>query len=201
MIKINLLGDALALAAAKKPEKAEQQAEQQVYVQEEGAGRASIPIAGLVVCLAFCSMGLMYYLYLSRQVEQAEKRKVDLETQKKALEKYNLLYKQYQDQKDTLKKKLDVIKKVKLKQESTVQVIEQLANCVPDDIWFDEVYVNGKSVTVVGNGGTFEAINIFRSKLADNKKWFTKVNHQGSTKVSAQAVSFTITFELVEDPS
>jgi type IV pilus assembly protein PilN len=201
MIKINLLGETLAAPLPKKADKAAEQQAEQVYVQEASSRRVSLPIAGALVCLAFSAIGLVYYMYMNRVMEEREARRVELDGQKKALEKYNSLYSQYQSQKDVLKKKLEVIQKIKAKQELTVHVLEELANCVPDDVWFDEIYVTGKNVTITGSGGTFEAIDNFRGRLSDNKKWFTKVNQQGGTKVSAQAVSFTITFEVVEEIS
>ena len=61
MIRINLLGDAVLQAGAKKPEKAEVA---QVYAAGEGAGRMSVPVAGIVVGLIFASFGGIYWLML-----------------------------------------------------------------------------------------------------------------------------------------
>ena len=49
---------------------------------------------GLLVGLAIASMGLVYYLYMSRKMEKLEQQKVELETQKKELEKFTTMYNQ-----------------------------------------------------------------------------------------------------------
>lgn len=198
MIKINLLGDSLAQTASKRSEKAEQA--EQVYGQEGSVRRASLPVAGLLVGLLFASGGFVYYLILSGQVEKEELRKVELEKKKKELEKYSQLFKQYQDQKESLKRKLDIIKKLKVQQELPVHFLEELANCIPDDVWFLELTQSGKNITIKGSGGSFEAVHQFRTRLTENKTWFKNVSHRSSDKKAARMVDFSVTFELV-DPS
>ena len=56
MIKINLLGDALAPAGAKKGGEKSSAEPVQVYTGE-GGSRASLPIAGVVVGLVFAALG------------------------------------------------------------------------------------------------------------------------------------------------
>lgn len=201
MIKINLLGDSLALAAARTGEKPAEQQVDPVYAQVETSRRTSLPVAGAIVGLTLASAGLVYYFWLDHQIQNAEATKTKLEAQKQELDKYTKLYKEYVEKKELLKKKLEVLRGLKGNQELTVKVMEQLANCVPDDIWFNDLLINGRSITVTGSGRSFESVNLFRGKLAENRIWFTKVNHQTSTRDNAQNVSFTITFELAESAS
>ncbi len=200
MIKINLLGDSLGQAALRKTDKAEQQAEQ-VYAQEDAARRVSLPIAGLLVGLAAASAGLIYYLQITRKFERLEAQKAELEAQKAELEKYTVMYSQYTSQKEELKRKLESINKVKAKQEITVKLMQEIANSIPDNIWFDSLDVNGNQLTIVGNGGTFEAINIFRNKMTENTKWFRKVNQQSGERTTSRSVHFTISAEIVAEQS
>lgn len=200
MIKINLLGEALSQSNQRKADKSEPQAEQ-VYTQEESVRRASLPIAGLLVGLVFASIGGLYYLYLNREFEKKERYKAELEVQQKELEKYTSLYQQYVQQKDELKKKYTAIKAIKDRQELPVKLMQELANCIPDDIWFKDIVFSENTLSMTGSGSTFEAVNIFRSRLTDNTKWFKNVTHQGSKKESAQAVNFMITLDVVDNPS
>ncbi len=201
MIKINLLGDSLAQASAKKTDKAAEQQAEQVYAQVEPSRRTSLPVAGVIVGLTFSCAGLVYYLWLDHQIQKAEEVKAKLEAEKQELDKYTKLFNEYVAKKELLKKKIEVLTRLKGNQELTVKVVEQLANCVPDDIWFNELYINGRALTVTGFGRSFESVNVFRGKLAENRNWFNKVNHQVSTRDNARNVSFTITFELADSAS
>ena len=69
MIKINLLGDALAQGGGKKADRAEPA---QIYGEGEGGGRSSLPIAGIIVGLLFASTGGVNYIFLNNEVQRAE---------------------------------------------------------------------------------------------------------------------------------
>lgn len=192
MIRINLLGDTLAQATGKKPDKAEPT---QVYAQGEGSDRSSFPIAGLVVGLVFASLGLVYYLMLARDVRQAEERVVKLEQEKRDLAKYIALEKTFREQKESLQKKKEVMLGLKTAQQLPVHLLEELANVLPDDVWFKDVSQKGMAITIKGESGSFEAINLFRNKLLEQTKWFGNVNYPTANK-KAGVVEFTISFDL-----
>ena len=71
MIKINLLGDALAQSGAKKGSDKGAAEPAQIYTGE-GSSRSSLPIAGVVVGLAFTALGGIYFLWLNNEVTKAE---------------------------------------------------------------------------------------------------------------------------------
>lgn len=195
MIKINLLGDSLSPVAGKKAEKADQV--QQVYVQEEGARRASLPVAGVLVGVLLASFGVVYYLVLNHRLEKAEAYRASLEKEKVELERYTKQYESYQKQKEELQKKLTLIRGLKAKQELSVHLLEEIANCVPDDVWMESLLQQENGITIKGEGGSFEAINQFRSRLAENKKWFKNVSHLESTRKASKVIDFVVTFDLV----
>lgn len=195
MIKINLLGDTLSQAGGKRQEKSEQV--QQVYAQEEGARRSSLPIAGLLVGLLLASGGVVYYLVLNHKIVKAEERRAALEKEKQELERYTKQYERYQKQKEELQKKLALIRELKVKQELPVHLMEEIANCVPDDVWMESLLQQGKGITIKGESGSFEAINQFRSRLQENKKWFRNVSHTESTRKASKTIDFVVTFEMV----
>jgi type IV pilus assembly protein PilN len=192
MIRINLLGDTLVQAAGKKPDKAEPA---QVYAQGEGSGRSSFPIAGLLVGLVCASFGLVYYMMLDREVRQAQERVVKLEQEKRDLAKYIALEKTFREQKESLQKKKEVMLGLKTAQQLPVHLLEELANVLPDDVWFKEVSQKGMAITIKGSSSSFEAINVFRNKLIEQSKWFRNVNYPTADK-KAGVVEFTISFDL-----
>jgi len=196
MIRINLLGDTLAQTAGKKPDKAEPA---QVYAQGEGSGRSSFPIAGLLVGLVCASIGLVYFLMLERDVRQAQEKATKLEQEKKDLSKYIALEKTFREQKEALQKKKEVMLGLKTAQQLPVHLLEELANALPDDVWFKEVNQKGKAITIKGESASFEAINLFRNKLIEQSKWFGNVNYPTANK-KAGVVQFTISFDL-KNPS
>lgn len=194
MIKINLLGDALAQAVSKKPDKFEAA---QVYAQGEGTGRSSLPIAGLLVGLVLASTGLVYYLWLNREVDLAQQKKASLEQQKQGLEPYIKLEQTFRSQKEALQKKEDVISGLKKNQQLPVHFMEEVANSLPDDVWFKSVIQKGMSVTVTGESTSFEAVQLFRNHLLERSRWFKNVNYPtGGKRPTSNIVDFTISFDL-----
>ena len=192
MIRINLLGDTLAQAAGKKPDKAEPA---QVYAQGEGSGRSSFPIAGLVVGLLCAAIGLVYYLTLERDVRQAQERVAKLEQEKRDLAKYTALEKTFRAQKESLEAKKKVMLGLKTAQQLPVHLLQELANVLPDDVWFKEINQKGMAITIKGESGSYEAINLFRSKLNEQSKWFGNVTYPTANK-KAGVVEFTLSFDL-----
>ena len=192
MIKINLLGDTLAQAGGKKAEKAEPV---QVYAETEAPARFTFPIAGLVLGLLFVGAGGVYYMWITKKVEQAAARKADLESKKRELDKYIQLEKTFRAQSELLKKKVEVLRGLKSFQQLPVHLLEELANCLPDDVWFKEISQKGTSISIRGESASFEAINLFRSRLVERNKWFQNVNYPAANK-AGRTVEFTISCDL-----
>ena len=192
MIRINLLGDVFALAGGKKPDKGEVL---QIYGQEGDAGRPSLPIAGLVVGCLIAGLSGLYWIQLARSVDQQEQRNAELERRKNELEKYAKLEQTYRTQKEALQKKKEVMMGLKRLQHLPVHFLEELANAVPEDVWFKELTQKDMAVTINGESRSFEAINQFLSRLQDQKKWLQNVNYPKGEK-KGQVIEFTISFEL-----
>jgi len=196
MIRINLLGETLAQAAGKKPERAELAP---VYGQE--GTRSSFPIAGLIAGLLLASVGGVYYVSLTGKVDAENRRKVELERQKRELEPYIQLEAKFRQQKESLQKKKEVMVGLRLAQQAPVHLLEELANALPDDVWFEEISQKGKSVTIKGRAASYEAIELFRSHLQDQKTWFQNVIWPGGDKKGSAFVDFTISFDLKTPPT
>ena len=195
MIKINLLGDALAQAGAKKGGDKASVEPVQVYTGE-GGNRSNLPIAGVVVGLVFAAFGGVYYLWLNSEFTRAEKKKADLEQDRKQYEPYIALEKKFREKKETLQKKEEVMSTLKRQQALPVHLMEELANSLPDDVWFKKVSQKGMTVTVEGEARNFESINAFYGNLQSRTRWFKKINYPGAKRSTTGEFEFTISFEL-----
>ena len=192
MIKINLLGDALAQGGGKKSDRAEPA---QIYGEGEGGGRSSLPIAGIIVGLLFASIGGVYYVYLNNDLQHELAKKVDLEHQRDELKKYIDLEKQFRDKKELLAKKEEIMQELRKNQQLPVHFIEELANSLPDDVWFKEITQKGMNVSIRGEARTFEAINLFYTRIQSRTRWFKNINYPGAER-KGDNLEFTLSFDL-----
>jgi Tfp pilus assembly protein PilN len=192
MIKINLLGDTLAQVSGKKTDKGETV---QVYAQDQESTRSSFPLAGLLVGLFFVVFGVVYYVGLNKQVEEQTQKKADLERQKQELAKYTALEAKFRKDKELLERKKNVIKDLRITQHLPVHLMEELANSLPDDVWFKEISQKGMNISIKGESASFEAINLFRTHLMDQQNWFGNVNYPTATK-NGNIVEFTLSFDM-----
>jgi Tfp pilus assembly protein PilN len=195
MIKINLLGDALAQAGGKKGGEKSSVEPVQVYTGE-GGSRSQVPIAGVLAGLFFAALGGVYYLWLNSEFTRAEQKKVELERDKKQYEPYIALEKTFRDKKAALQKKEEVMMTLKRQQALPVHFLEELANSLPDDVWFKKVSQKGMQITIEGEGRNFESINSFYGNLQSRTRWFKKINYPGAKRGATGSFEFTISFEL-----
>jgi Tfp pilus assembly protein PilN len=196
MIKINLLGDVLGSVGAKKAGDKASAEPAQVYAGGEAAGRTSVPIAGLVVGILFASIGGLYYVWLNGEYNKAEKRKADLERDVKQYEPFIALEKKFREKKESLQRKEEVMTTLKRQQALPVHFLEELANSLPDDVWFKKITQKGMSITVDGESRNFESINTFYGNLQSRTRWFKKINYPGAKRISSGSLEFSISFEL-----
>ena len=192
MIKINLLGDTLAQAGGKKADKAEAVP---VYADSAATGRPSLPIAGVLFGLAIAAVGGVYYVWLNSKIDFENRQKVELEAKKRELEKFMELERKFRSQKEMLQKKKEVMMGLKSFQHLPVHFLEELANALPDDVWFREVNQKGLTISIKGESSSFEAVNQFRNRLLEQSKWFSNVNYPAALK-NGRTVEFTISCDL-----
>ena len=192
MIKINLLGDTLSQTTLKPAEKPDAVP---VYAEAEGTQRASLPIVGVAFGLILASFGGIYYVWLTGEVDKAARTQVELQNKKRDLEKYIALEKTFQGQKVALAKKKEVMMGLKGFQHLPVHLMEELANCLPDDVWFKEVNQKGLTISIKGESTSFEAVNQFRNRLLEQGKWFVNVNQPAAIK-NGRTIEFTLSCDL-----
>jgi len=194
MIKINLLSDALGSGGV-GGKKGRAIAVPAVAMADE-APRTSIPILGIVVGLVFLLAGVLYYLNLKRSLEAAKEIQAKLEVEKKALEPYTAKEKLYRERKEALAKKEEVMVGLKKSQQLPVHLLEEIANSLPDDVWFGSLTQKGKSIVIEGEGRSFESINVFYQNLQSRSRWFKNLSYPGGGSTGNRSIRFTMTFEL-----
>lgn len=192
MIRINLLGDALAQSG----KKADRLEPAQVYGEAEGGRRSVIPVAAIIVGLLFASLGGVYYLILNREHEQKEMKRAELEKQKQELQKYIEQEKKFREQKEALQKKESVMTELKKAQQLPVHLLEELANSIPEDVWFVDLTWKGSTISIRGEARTFEALKRFIDNLQERPRWFKNVVNPGGSRKGA-GIEFALSFELL----
>lgn len=195
MIKINLLGESLSQAGARAAA-----AEPAALYADEGA-RKTLPIAGVVVGLLAASIGGIYYLYLNNQIDTKKARLAELthrlEDPPEKLNQYIALEATFRKKKEELQNKEQVLVDLRKRMQLPVYFLQELADSLPDDVWFQSIQQKGMAITIQGQARNFESINTFYGNLQQRTRWFKSVNYPGGQKdAQGNWVNFTITFQL-----
>ena len=188
MIKINLLGESLAQAGAKAA------SEPAALYAEEGA-RKSLPIAGVLLGLAGVAAGGVYYLILNNQIESQKEKAAQLQKELDELKPFIDLEAKFRKKKEELQNKEQVLVDLRKRMELPVYFLQELADSLPDDVWFQSVQQTDMAITIKGQARNFESINAFYNNLQQRTRWFKQVTYPGGQK-NGDWVSFTITFQL-----
>jgi len=190
MIRINLLGDALAQGGGKKD------APDPAAIYDQGEQKSSgFPVAGVILALLFAACSGVYYVWLTKRVEATRVTNAELQAKKQELQKYYALEKLYKDQKAQLAKKKEVIVGLRVSQRSPVYLLTELANCLPEDVWFKKFTQKGNVISVEGESGSFEAVNLLKNRLMEKTAYFQKVEYPKADK-KGSVVAFSLSFEF-----
>ncbi|HET8901989.1 MAG TPA: PilN domain-containing protein [Holophagaceae bacterium] len=191
MIKINLLGESLSQAGARAAA-----AEPAALYAETGA-RKSLPIAGVIVGLLAASVGGVYYLYLNNQIDQKKAQAASLQKELDELKPFIDLEAKFRKKKEELQNKEQVLVDLRKRMQLPVYFLQELADSLPDDVWFQSIEQKDMVITIKGQARNFESINTFYGNLQQRTRWFKSVNYPGGQKdASGNWVNFTITFQL-----
>ena len=191
MIKINLLGESLSQAGARAA------AVEPAALYAETGTRKSLPIAGVVVGLLAASIGGVYYLYLNNQIDTKKAQAASLQKELDELKPFIDLEAKFRKKKEELQNKEQVLVDLRKRMQLPVYFLQELADSLPDDVWFQSIDQNGMAITIKGQARNFESINTFYGNLQQRTRWFKSVNYPGGQKdASGNWVNFTITFQL-----
>ncbi|HXC16567.1 MAG TPA: PilN domain-containing protein [Holophagaceae bacterium] len=191
MIKINLLGESLSQAGARAA------AVEPAALYAETGARKSLPIAGVVVGLLAASIGGVYYLLLNNQIEAKKVQAAQFQKELDELKPFIDLEAKFRKKKEELQNKEQVLVDLRKRMQLPVYFLQELADSLPDDVWFQSIQQNGMAITIQGQARNFESINAFYNNLQQRTRWFKSVVYPGGQKdASGNWVNFTITFQL-----
>jgi Tfp pilus assembly protein PilN len=200
MIKINLLSDSHSQAPSKSAGK---DGPSETYYEEKPmsgnlSGKPSISVAGVLVFLFVAALGGLYYYWLDGVIADEEGRKNTLSAEKQQLEPYFQLEQQFREQKESLKKKEDVLTKLKKQQQWPVYILEEFANSIPaENFWTSSIAAKGTKVEVKGEALSQDAIYQFQANLAARPQWFAHVVYGGAYLRQDKRLAYSFTFDLV----
>ena len=188
MIKINLLGESLAQAGAKA-------ASEPAALYAADGPRKSLPLAGVALGLLGVAGGGTYYLILNNQIQHKQEEAARLQKELDELKPFIDLEAKFRKKKEELQNKETVLVDLRKRMELPVYFLQELADSLPDDVWFQSVQQSGMAITIKGQARNFESINAFYNNLQQRTRWFKAVTYPGGQK-QGDWVNFTITFQL-----
>jgi type IV pilus assembly protein PilN len=193
MIKINLI-ESKRQAQRKAPGGREHPDQ----LQDDEQKGASFGTAGAILAfLLFASIGGLYFFWINGHIKSETARGEALAAEKKELEPYLRLEQQIREQRESLKKKEAMLTKLKKQQQLPVFFWTQLANSIPDNVWFSSVAAKGSGVEVKGETQTEEAYYKFKENLEAKSDLFGNVSIGGANRKDRDRnYEFTITFDL-----
>lgn len=178
MIKINLL-------AEKKPTKEKGP----IITIEAGEKKwkAYLLIGVLILCIIIIGW---HWISLGNQTRHliSENEKADKEL--KRLEDVRKKRDQYQQQRDLLERKINILLKLKKAQTVPVHILDQISRNLPDFLWLDSLSEKSYVITIKGKAITYNAVSNFYNNL-NKSAYFTSVT-LGQTKRISEGVIFTL---------
>ena len=195
MIKINLLRDPFTQAqSARKSDVSEpainMPGAKSVYNKKQSS------VGVILLFLIFGSLGGLYYYWLDREIVKEQELNVELTAKKKELEPYFQLEQQFREQRESLRKKEQILTKLKKQQQFPVYFLIELANSIPDNVWLVRINNKGNKVEIRGESLSEDAIYKFRDNLASRSQWFNNVNFPGAVRRDRR-LEFSINFDLM----
>jgi type IV pilus assembly protein PilN len=200
MIKINLLKDPFirpkAKAGAAKNDAAAPSEVTGAKPDAKAGGRRQIPALGALACLVFFFFCWAYHFWLGGGAAAETARGAALSEAGETLKPYRQMEGRLKEQCEELRKKEEALARLKKQQQLPVYFLQELANSLPDNVWFVKIASKGQRVEIRGEALTEDAIYQFRDNLVGKDQWFRNVNFAGASR-REKRLDFTITFELI----
>lgn len=121
-----------------------------------------LTIGALPLIATLLIIGLFWWSINGKNAQAAE----DIRVIKAKIEESKLKMKdidKFKEQKATLAKKMDVIKTLEKNKSGPVRMLDQIASCLPGNIWLTQIEQKDKTLTMVGR--TSDNISISRYML------------------------------------
>jgi Tfp pilus assembly protein PilN len=184
MIRVNLL----------KPEKKDIR-EEHTGLAPEIKEKKRTPFASLLILVAIAAVAALYFLQ-----DKAIKTEQDLLTvaqeEKKQLEYVLAALDKLEQQKSTLKRKINLINQLKARQEIAVRTMDELSKNIPGWVWLTETTYDAQEITIKGRALSNNLIadyvyNLENSPHLSNVK-IVSINQQ-STQSNTLYLEFSLT--------
>lgn len=189
MIKINLVREGRAVRGAGAPAAA---------AAVSGGGGAPGNLNN-VLAIGLSVLGLLlaggYYFFVNRQYAEAEDRLATRKADAQKLEKVIKDVEDFQQQKDNLQKRIDLINQLKQNQKGPVRIMDQISRDLPDLVWLDHMNISGGSIKVVGRGLNPNAIALFVANIK-NDPYFEEPNVGSVTQASVIPLVYTFDMDF-----
>jgi len=101
----------------------------------------------------------------------------------------------YQKQKDSLQKRIDLINQLKQNQKGPVRLMDRISQDLPDLVWIDKMTVSGGLVTIDGRGLNPNAIANFVESIK-NDPMFEEPDLGNVTEISAVPLVYSYTMNF-----
>jgi Tfp pilus assembly protein PilN len=146
-----------------------------------GGGNNGLIVGGLI--LGVLIAGGWWYLQ-KRTLAERQETISQKQEEAKRLEQIIKDVAEYQKQKTSLEKRIELIKQLKQNQRGPVQLMDRISQDLPDLVWIDKMTVSGGLVTIDGRGLNPNAIANFVENVK-NDPMFEEPDLSTVTQVSA----------------
>jgi len=152
MIKINLLAEA-------KPAK-----KRRGVAALGGAGRLNIVllVAAMFVGLLVC---VVQWMLLNNQTKEMDEKIRIAQAEVTRLESVLAEVRDFEEKKEKLQKKVDLINQLKLNQRGPVRLMDEVSKALPDLLWLDRMENHGNSINLTGKALNPNAVANFLENL------------------------------------
>jgi Tfp pilus assembly protein PilN len=177
-----------------------------------GTGAAAVPaaaagptnfnnllvIAGLIIGVV---VAFGWWFIENRTLTDRQETVATKQAEAKSLEKIIKDVEEYQKQKDSLQKRIDLINQLKQNQKGPVRLMDRISQDLPDLVWLDKMSVTGGVVSLDGRGLNPNAIANFVENIK-NDSMFEEPDLSNVTEVSAvpPVYSYTMNFHFSYGP-
>ncbi len=184
MIKINLL-------AEKKPSKEKGP----IITIETGEKKWKAFLLVGILLLAIVIIGWRWMNLETQKrylISENEKADQDLKRLEDVRKKRDL----FQQQRDQLERKINILLELKKAQKVPVHILDQISRNLPDFLWLTSLSEKGYVITIKGKATTYNAVSNFYNNLNKSPHFYDVT--LGQTKEISEGVSFTLkcTFTL-----
>jgi Tfp pilus assembly protein PilN len=159
----------------------------------------NIFIIGLLVIGVVVSAG--WWLVVQRKLDERDEQ---VRTRSQDAGRLETIIKDvaaYQEQKDNLQKRIDLINQLKQNQKGPVRVMDRLSQDLPDLVWLDSMVLSSAKISVAGRGLNPNAIANFVANIK-NDPYFEEPNVGDVTQMSVipPVYSFNMDFAFSYTP-